>query len=84
MNTLYRVQSIFRDVFEDPTLQITEEVSMSSLPNWDSVAAIHLVLATEAEFGVRFTTDEVAEIRSVGDILRLLEIYCPQQPAPWV
>jgi len=42
------------------------------LPEWDSVAMVQIVLATEQEFGVRFTTDEVASIKSAGDMLKLL------------
>jgi acyl carrier protein len=81
---LYRLQSIFRDVFDDPTLRITETLSPASYPDWDSVATVHLVLATEAEFGVRFTTDEVAGIRSVAHLLRLLEVYtAPERSAPF-
>ena len=75
MNTLYRLQSVFRDVFENPALQLSSEMSVANFPEWDSVATVQIVLATEAEFGVRFATDEVATVRSVADILKLLEIY---------
>lgn len=75
MNTFYRLQSIFREVFNDPSLRLTPEMSVATFPEWDSVATVHIVLATEAAFGLRFTTDEVAAIRSVVDILRLLEAY---------
>jgi acyl carrier protein len=73
MNALWRLQSVFREVFGDPTLKITEETSMSNFPEWDSVVTVQIVLATEAEFGIRFTTDAVASIRSVADILKLVE-----------
>lgn len=46
---------------------------MSNTPAWDSLATVYIVLAAEAEFGMRFTTDEVAAIRSVADILGMLE-----------
>lgn len=75
MNIFYRLQSIFRDVLDNPTLQLSEEMSIGNFPDWDSVATVQIVLATEAEFGVRFTTDEVAAIRSVADILKLLEAH---------
>jgi acyl carrier protein len=73
MNTLYRLQTIFRDVFSDPQLVLTEDVSTANLPDWDSVAMVHIILAAEAEFGVRFSTDEVAVVSSVADILRVIE-----------
>lgn len=75
MNTFYRLQSIFRDVFNDPTLRISADLSVGVYEEWDSVATVHIVLATELEFGVRFTTDEVATIRSVADIERLLKAH---------
>jgi acyl carrier protein len=75
LDTLYRLQTIFRDVFENPTLQISEQTSVSNFPDWDSVAMVQIVLATEEEFGVRFTTDQVAGIKSVADIRRSLEVH---------
>lgn len=73
MSVLYRLQTIFREVFSNPQLVLTEEMSATSIPDWDSVAMVHIILATEAEFGVRFSTDEVAAVSSVADIVRCLE-----------
>ena len=73
MTTRYRLQSIFRDVFSDPKLILTPDMSPASLPDWDSVATVHIVLAIETEFQVRFSTDEVATIASVADLLGYLE-----------
>jgi acyl carrier protein len=73
MNTLYRLQSIFREVFSDPALILTEDMSPASLPDWDSVSTVHLVLAAEAEFGVRFSTDEVADVSSVAGMIKAIE-----------
>lgn len=75
MNLRYRLQTIFREVFEDPRLEISDTMSVESFPQWDSVATVHLVLAAEAEFGVRFTTDQVASLRSVADLVRVLETH---------
>jgi acyl carrier protein len=72
---LYELQIIFREVFDDPTLQISPELSTGNFPDWDSVAMVQIVLATESQFGMRFTTNEVASIKSVADILRLLEVH---------
>lgn len=73
MDTLYRLQSIFRDVFGDPTLKITKETSPANFPEWDSVAMVQIILATEEEFGIQLETDALASIRSVADIARLVE-----------
>jgi acyl carrier protein len=72
MSDSYRLQEIFRDILDDPTLILSEDMSTANCPDWDSVATVQIVLAAEAEFGVRFATDDVASIRSVKDILDVL------------
>lgn len=72
MSNIYRLQMIFRDVFDNPNLQITEATSPVNFAEWDSLAMVQIVLATEAEFGVRLTTDEVSDISSVADILAFM------------
>jgi len=73
--TLFRVQKVFRDVFDDPSLRIDEHTTMTDLPDWDSVITIQLVLGAEAEFGIRFKTDEVAGVKSVRDILDVVRAH---------
>lgn len=73
MNTFYRLQNIFREVFDDATLQLSPELSVANCPAWDSVAMVQLMLATEAEFGLRFTTDEMVQVRSVTNLLALID-----------
>jgi acyl carrier protein len=73
MDPLQQLQGIFREQFDDPTLVIGPETSPATLPGWDSVAQIQIVLAVEEAFAVRFTTRQVAGLRSVADILEWLE-----------
>ena len=75
MTRLYRLQRIFREIFDDPKLVLTSETSAATLRDWDSVATVQIAIAAEAEFRVRFTTDEVAELRSVADLLRFLDVH---------
>ncbi len=72
MNKLQKLQEIFRDVIDDESLELTESYSTQDNDDWDSVAMVQILLAVEAEFGVKFTTDEVANIKSVADILKKL------------
>jgi acyl carrier protein len=74
---LFRLQGIFREIFDQPALMLTAGLSPATLPEWDSVATVQLVLATEQTFGVRFTTNEVAAITCAGDLLTLLEAKVP-------
>ena len=67
---LQKLQEIFRDIIDDESLVLTESYSTQDNDDWDSVAMVQILLAVEAEFGVKFSTDEVANIKSVNDILK--------------
>lgn len=69
---LTRLQRIFREVLDEPSLRLTEDYSTADHPEWDSVAMVQIVLAVEQEFGVELEMAQVAEIKSVADILHLL------------
>ena len=67
---LTKLQSIFRDVIGDPSLEISEDTKRADLEDWDSVAMVQIILAVESEFGVRFSTGEIANISAVSDIMK--------------
>lgn len=70
---LARLEPVFRDVLDDPALRLSAETSASNLEGWDSLAHVNLVFAIEQEFGVRFTLQELEHLRTVGDIVDLVE-----------
>lgn len=72
-NTLIKLRRVFREVFDDSQLSISESTSRPDIEDWDSIAHIKLVLTTEEVFGIRFTTDEVASIKSVGQFIDIIE-----------
>jgi acyl carrier protein len=47
---------------------IKDSDSPKSLPQWDSVMHLQLLLALESEFGVQFSPDEMAQLSSIGRI----------------
>ncbi len=75
MNTpsLDRVQTIFSDVFQIAREQVTPESSPDTIPNWDSLQHLNLVLALEQEFGIQFTPEEIEQLLSVELVAALLE-----------
>ena len=73
MTTVEKLQNVFQDVFDDPSIRLTPEFSPASYPDWDSVATVRLVLSIESVFEIRFTTEQVAGIKSVKDFLSALK-----------
>jgi acyl carrier protein len=70
---LDRVQTIFADVFQVPRDQVKPESSPDTIPNWDSLQHLNLVLALEQEFNVQFTPEEIEQLLSVELVAALLE-----------
>jgi acyl carrier protein len=52
---------------------ISEDDSVETIPAWDSVRHLSLVLALEERFGVEFEADRIPELISVRAIARALE-----------
>ena len=68
-----KVQTIFQDVFDDPTLCIDRSTSAARVPGWDSLAHINLVTAIQEEFKIKFALGELEQLKNVGDLLDLME-----------
>lgn len=72
-DTLERLQSVFRDVFDDDGLVIRPEMTAADVEVWDSLSHINLIAAIERQFKVRFTIAELTSLKSVGDLAALVE-----------
>ena len=70
---LAEVADVARQVFEDPTLELTMDTTSDDVPRWDSMSHITLVVEFESRFDVRFETMAIEELRSVGELVRLIE-----------
>ncbi len=55
---------------EDPSDFIS--LKLGDLEEWDSMGNFNLLLAVEDEFGIRFSVEQMGEIRSVRAILKCL------------
>ncbi len=66
------LQDIFRDVFLDDSLVISEETSPLEIEEWDSLAHITLVTTVEKAFGVRMSADEIGDINNVQMLIDVI------------
>ncbi len=70
---LARITEVFRAVFGDDDLVVTDDTSSADLPEWDSLANINLLFALEEEFGLHFPDEVFSGFKNVGDLQRYLE-----------
>lgn len=67
-----RVIRVFSEVLSVPPEQLGDNTSPASTPQWDSVAAMNLVLAIEDEFDVKLSTREIMAMRSIAIVKKVL------------
>jgi acyl carrier protein len=67
-----RLEEVFRLVFDDDTLILTDQTMADDIPGWDSLAHINLMFSIEDAFGVRFAGNELAEFANIGELKRFL------------
>jgi acyl carrier protein len=67
-----KVQEIFRDIFDEDDLMITDSTNSDEIEDWDSLNHINLVSAIEQEFGIKFTLIELISLKNVGEMIDLI------------
>jgi acyl carrier protein len=68
-----RVQRVVASVLGVPLTAIDEHTSPDTVPTWDSMQHLQLVLALEDEFGVHFEVEEIEAMQRVGVIVSILD-----------
>ena len=64
-----KTRDIFREVFDDSTLEITREMTANDVDKWDSLTHLTMIAKTEEVFGIKFKLKELVKMKNVGDML---------------
>lgn len=67
-----RLNTIFRDVFDDEDIVVTDETTSDDIEDWDSLEHINLVSAVEQEFGIKFSMGQVVTMKNVGEMVDVI------------
>jgi acyl carrier protein len=67
------LQEIFRDLFDDDGIILTDNTSAKDIAGWDSLKNVKLIVRIEKAFKIRFATGEVVQMSNVGELLALIE-----------
>lgn len=67
-----KLAGVFEEVFGSP-VELREDTTAADVEDWDSIAHVTLILASEEEFDIRFDSSEIANASDVGDFVGLIE-----------
>lgn len=67
-----KLEPIFQDVFDLPDLILKAELSAAEIEEWDSLNHVRIISATEDLFSIRFTAEEIENLKCVGEFAQLV------------
>ena len=71
-STEEKLREILAKVLLVDRTKINDRMSRKDVEEWDSMAHLMLVSEIESEFGIMMSDDDITEIKTVGDIKRVL------------
>lgn len=63
------MKEIFREIFDDEKLEITDETSANDIEDWDSFEQINLLVAIEDNFGLEVSLKQANSMENVGQMI---------------
>ena len=63
-----RMNGVFRDVFDNPEIEIFDGMTSSDVVGWDSFSHINLITSLEIEFNIEFSQQEAFGFKTVGEL----------------
>ncbi len=67
-----RLTHVFREVFDDDTIEIGETTTADDIEDWDSFEHINLVVAVEEEFGFKIPMGKTVTMKNVGEMVDII------------
>ena len=75
-----QLKEIFKILFDINEREIEMNDSPSTIPQWDSLAHLKLIIEIEDRFKIKFKTEEIPELVTVKKILdRIYEIKTKEE-----
>jgi acyl carrier protein len=66
------LNEVFREVFDDPSINVSDATTSNDVEGWDSFTYINLLSAIELHFNVEFSQSEAMRFNNVGELIASL------------
>lgn len=72
---LNKLNDIFREVFDNETIRISDATTTSDIEGWDSMMHITLIAEIEDKFNIHFTMEDITSMKNVGEMItKIMEL----------
>lgn len=70
-----RIKDVIARSLDLPVTDITDNASPETLPKWDSLKHMNIIMNLEEEFGVKFPETELLEMTDLEKIARAIDAH---------
>ena len=71
-NVVEKLTGIFRQVFANDTLVVTDELTANDVANWDSLSHMLLIAEVETGFSIKFKLKDLNKMHKVGAMIDII------------
>lgn len=68
-----KLTAIFRNIFNDKTIEVSRELTADKVANWDSLTHMLMIGEVENTFSVKFKLRELGKLDNVGQLVDLIK-----------
>ena len=68
-----KLTGVFREVFDDEAIVISDEMTADDVDAWDSMSHVNLIIAIEIAFEIEFNQSEIQNFANVGELKQSIE-----------
>ena len=73
MDIREKLTNIFKEVFDEETLVLSDEMTADDVDAWDSLSHVNLMIAIEIAFDIEFKQSEIQNFANVGELILVIE-----------
>lgn len=67
-----RLTEVFREVFDEEAIVITDSTTADDIEDWDSFEHVNLIVAVEEEFQMKIPMSKVTGMKNVGEMVDII------------
>lgn len=71
-DNIRKLTEIFRNVFGNQSLELTNDLTANDVDNWDSLTHMILIAEVEDEFSIKFKLKDLNKMKNVGEMINII------------
>lgn len=69
---LIELEKIYKEVLDDDLIELKLETNADDIEAWDSMSNIHLIIAQENKFNIRFDLGQISELKNISELIDVI------------